>query len=116
MFKSKCLLVKILALFETYSVFFIFLYKCSIFFFHEDGLLSFWKNKCVLFSNISSSQKPVVFEINPRFSSTVLFRHLLGFEDLKWSIEELLGDEISNFNKPKNGIEFFKGYNEYIKQ
>ena len=31
---------------------------------------------------------PVVFEINPRFSSTVVFRHKLGFTDLVWSIQE----------------------------
>lgn len=28
----------------------------------------------------------VIFEVNPRFSSTVLFRHIFGFEDLLWSI------------------------------
>lgn len=31
---------------------------------------------------------PMVFEINPRFSSTVGMRHLVGFKDLVWSIEE----------------------------
>ena len=31
---------------------------------------------------------PMVFEINPRFSSTVGMRHLIGFKDLIWSIEE----------------------------
>jgi|688.fasta_scaffold47419_5 carbamoyl-phosphate synthase large subunit len=29
-----------------------------------------------------------IFEINPRFSSTVLIRHKLGFRDVIWSIEE----------------------------
>lgn len=29
---------------------------------------------------------PTVFEINGRFSSTVFMRHLLGFEDLLWSL------------------------------
>jgi carbamoyl-phosphate synthase large subunit len=43
---------------------------------------------------------PRIFEINPRFSSTVLMRHMMGFEDVIWSIEELL--EInSNFHSPK---------------
>jgi carbamoyl-phosphate synthase large subunit len=27
---------------------------------------------------------PIIFEINPRFSSTVVFRHLVGFKDLIW--------------------------------
>ena len=31
---------------------------------------------------------PMVFEINPRFSSTVGMRHMIGFSDLIWSIEE----------------------------
>lgn len=31
---------------------------------------------------------PMVFEINPRFSSTVGMRHKIGFCDLIWSIEE----------------------------
>lgn len=31
---------------------------------------------------------PRVFEINPRFSSTVLMRHRLGFSDLLWAVDE----------------------------
>jgi carbamoyl-phosphate synthase large subunit len=58
--------------------------------------------------------KPVVFEINPRFSSTVLFRHLLGFKDVEWSIEEFLEEGISEYTKPQVGKCFYKGYNEYI--
>ena len=58
--------------------------------------------------------KPVVFEINPRFSSTVLFRHLLGFTDVEWSIQEFLGEEISEYTKAPVGKCFYKGYNEYI--
>lgn len=56
---------------------------------------------------------PKVFEINPRFSSTVLFRHLLGFNDLIWSIEGLYG-VISKYKKPKIGSKFYKGFQEYI--
>jgi len=37
---------------------------------------------------------PRVFEINPRFSSTVLMRHKIGFSDLVWSLEELQGKRI----------------------
>lgn len=59
--------------------------------------------------------RPVVFEINPRVSSTILFRHLLGFNDLLWSLEELMGTEISEYSKPENGRRFYKGYQEYIK-
>jgi carbamoyl-phosphate synthase large subunit len=38
-----------------------------------------------------TSSGPIIFEINPRFSSTVMFRHLLGFQDVVWSCNEALG-------------------------
>lgn len=38
-----------------------------------------------------TSDGPAVFEINPRFSSTSLIRHRLGFQDVAWSISEMLG-------------------------
>ena len=59
--------------------------------------------------------KPYVFEINPRFSSTVLFRHMLGFNDLIWSIEDTIGIDISPYVNDNVGKEFFKGFAEYIK-
>jgi len=37
---------------------------------------------------IVEGKGPVVFEINPRFSSTVSMRDKLGFRDLIWSIQE----------------------------
>lgn len=58
---------------------------------------------------------PKIFEINPRFSSTVLFRHLFGFEDLIWSIEDRLGLDLSDSRKDVTGKKFYKGYKEYIK-
>ena len=59
--------------------------------------------------------EPVVFEINPRFSSTILVRHLLGFNDLKWSIQDAFDNSISEYTKTKKGAKFYKGFNEYIK-
>jgi len=59
--------------------------------------------------------RPKVFEINPRFSSTVLFRHLFGFEDLLWSIEDLLGYSLSDNQSNVIGRKFYKGFEEYIK-
>ncbi|MDM3872380.1 ATP-grasp domain-containing protein [bacterium SCSIO 12696] len=61
-----------------------------------------------------TSRGPVLFEINPRFSSTVVFRHKLGFKDLIWSLEELAGMELDDYAPPKNGIKFYRGYAEYI--
>ena len=57
---------------------------------------------------------PVIFEINPRFSSTVLFRHLLGFKDLKWSLEDAMNLDLSKYLPNNIGKNFYKGYNEYI--
>lgn len=61
-----------------------------------------------------SGDKPKIFEINPRFSSTVLFRHLFGFKDLIWSLEDSLGLSVSDYNPPHKGGKFYKGYKEYI--
>lgn len=61
-----------------------------------------------------SENKPKVFEINPRFSSTVLFRHMFGFHDLIWSLEDRLGLPLSDYDQPPAGGKFYKGYKEYI--
>ncbi|WP_103069041.1 ATP-grasp domain-containing protein [Aquimarina sediminis] len=61
-----------------------------------------------------TSKGPVVFEINPRFSSTVLFRHMFGFKDLLWSIEDKMGQGISPYEEVAEGKQFYKGFNEYI--
>jgi len=61
-----------------------------------------------------TSRGPVLFEINPRFSSTVVFRHKLGFKDLIWAIEELAGQMASEYNPPIVGTKFYRGYAEYF--
>lgn len=57
---------------------------------------------------------PYVFEINPRFSSTVRFRDLFGFKDVLWAIEDQLNREISIYTSPKKASKFYKGFDEYI--
>ena len=37
---------------------------------------------------------PLVFEINPRFSSTAYMRHKLGFTDVLWSVNEFFNEPI----------------------
>jgi carbamoyl-phosphate synthase large subunit len=37
---------------------------------------------------------PRIFEVNPRFSSTVVMRDLLGFRDVLWSLAEIDGERI----------------------
>lgn len=57
---------------------------------------------------------PVIFEINPRFSSTVRFRDLFGFKDLIWSIEDALNLPLSEYKPVEEGNTFYKGFNEFI--
>jgi carbamoyl-phosphate synthase large subunit len=57
---------------------------------------------------------PYVFEINPRFSSTVLFRHMMGFNDVLWSIQDALDLKIDPYFENDNVVKFYKGYSEYI--
>lgn len=56
-----------------------------------------------------------IFEINPRFSSTVVFRHKLGFKDLVWSIQEqVLNTEASHYNPPNQNIRMYRVFDEWI--
>ncbi|MCK6263253.1 ATP-grasp domain-containing protein [Vibrio sp. ZSDE26] len=58
---------------------------------------------------------PVLFEINPRLSSTVMFRHKLGFRDLIWAIEDRFNLPLDIYVAPKAGTKFYRGIQEYIK-
>lgn len=46
------------------------------------------------------AEGPKIFEINPRFSSTVMMRHQLGFRDVVWSIAGRGGQAPSAFEPP----------------
>lgn len=46
----------------------------------------------------------IVFEINPRFSSTVYFRYFFGFRDVKWWLDLIEGKKIEFKLKYKRGI------------
>lgn len=61
-----------------------------------------------------TSKGPVIFEINPRFSSTVRFRDLLGFKDVQWSIEDMMDIPVSDYIETSIGKKIYKGFNEYI--
>lgn len=61
-----------------------------------------------------SFKGPVIFEINPRFSSTVRFRDLFGFNDVIWSLQDKLGQPIGSYSPIAEGRKFYKGFNEYI--
>jgi carbamoyl-phosphate synthase large subunit len=60
---------------------------------------------------------PVVFEINPRFSSTVVFRHLLGFSDVLWSIARRRTGTVPAYDRPaKSGTRIFRTFGEMIQR
>lgn len=47
---------------------------------------------------------PRVFEINPRFSSTVLMRHRMGFTDVLWALDEAEGKSVVFPDIPQDRI------------
>lgn len=57
---------------------------------------------------------PYVFEINPRFSSTVYFRHLFGFRDVEWSIADAMGRTLPPYHAAEKLSKFYKGFNEFV--
>lgn len=60
------------------------------------------------------SEIPYVFEINPRFSSTVLFRSLFNFNDVLWSIQDAMEIPLSKYKKSNGLRKFYKGFSEYV--
>lgn len=58
---------------------------------------------------------PMIFEINPRFSSSVVFRHKLGFQDLVWSLQEqILGKKTVCEMTGKPGAQVYRTFDEII--
>lgn len=64
---------------------------------------------------IKTGKGPVPFEINPRFSSTVIFRELISFRDVLWSLLDLLGEDpgLSLFSPPI-GTRFYRVLTEVV--
>lgn len=61
-----------------------------------------------------TSEGPLVFEINPRLSNTLVFRDLLGFPDLRWWISDLLNLDKERHTGPVLGTRIYRGNIEYI--
>lgn len=61
---------------------------------------------------------PCLFEVNPRLSSTLVFRDKMGFCDLRWWVQDTVGTEhtppLPTFCPPVPGTRFFRGAQEYI--
>ncbi len=49
---------------------------------------------------------PKIFEINPRFSSTVMMRHQFGFRDVIWALERHKGIPIPAFCPPVGALAY----------
>jgi len=61
-----------------------------------------------------TSDGPKVFEINPRFSSTMYFRHKVGFQDLVWSINDILGKQVPDTISVDYTKKFYRYYESLI--
>ncbi len=61
-----------------------------------------------------TNRGPVIFEINPRFSSTVVFRHLLGFEDVIWSLSEKCGAPLKYYKPVTPGTKLYRLSQEVV--
>ena len=57
---------------------------------------------------------PRIFEINPRFSSTVMMRHCIGFQDLAWVCDMRAGVKVPPLNPIPEGTQVFRRYREVI--
>jgi carbamoyl-phosphate synthase large subunit len=62
-----------------------------------------------------SPRGPIIFEINPRFSSTVVFRHQMGFTDVLWALQEqVLGEQTSYRLLRPIGTKIYRTFGEVI--
>lgn len=84
-----------------------------------ENLLHQLANKLKLIGSINVQLRirdnvPYIFEINPRYSSTVYFRHEFGFKDLIWSILDSYNFPVTDFHNNSFGKKFYRGYTEYF--
>lgn len=56
---------------------------------------------------------PMIFEVNPRFSSTVKMRHMLNFSDLMWAIELKENKNLTEID-PIYNCQIYRGFREII--
>lgn len=61
-----------------------------------------------------TSDGPRIFEINPRFSSTVMLRHRIGFQDLLWACRARTGEAIPATFEPPVGARVFRRFSELV--
>lgn len=61
-----------------------------------------------------TTEGPRVFEINPRFSSTVMMRHLLGFRDFVWTLQARFDGIPPEEWSPREGTRVFRLSRELV--
>lgn len=61
-----------------------------------------------------TAQGARIFEINPRFSGTVMMRHQLGFCDLEWTLRHRLGQPLPPYVPPATGSRVFRLSREVV--
>jgi len=84
-----------------------------------DKILINFANKINLHGCINVQLKIIknqfkVFDINPRLSSTVMMRNIIGFKDCVWWIKDFLKIKFSTKIKIKKNISIFKDFSERI--
>ncbi|HBR68357.1 MAG TPA: hypothetical protein DEA55_03170 [Rhodospirillaceae bacterium] len=57
---------------------------------------------------------PYIFEVNPRFSSTVMMRHKIGFQDLIWTLDSVSGRPCESKWKAPLGTMIFRTPDERV--
>ena len=61
-----------------------------------------------------TDKAPKIFEINPRASSAIKMRHMLGFKDLLWGIKSINREKLSKF-KGKIDMTVYRLSREIVK-
>lgn len=62
----------------------------------------------------NTAKGPIPFEINARFSSTVIFRELIGFRDVLWSFLDVFGQDFDCSFLPPVGTRIYRVFNEIV--
>ena len=57
---------------------------------------------------------PLLFEINPRLSSTLVFRDIMGFCDLRWWVSDALGLKHAPYISTPPKTRFYRTASEYV--
>ena len=57
---------------------------------------------------------PIIFEINPRLSSTVMMRHRIGFKDCSWWVKDFFGMLVDDYCVPESGTMVYRMSTECV--